>query len=216
MLVSGVRRSAVSHRTLNYSPKMSFFDDVGEIPELPVLPEPVMHPWFGPPEFVIAGSVPGSTVVFRNEKAALIFDHFNAFQTGLQFTLNLWIREPDLKSRAQWDPPWESRDFGPDLDNPDFLRLGMEFADASKWTNLRPLPFGNPDQPPPGPIVVSQGGGGGRGSWSFQQWMWPLPPAGEIAVHATWPAQGVGETSVTIDATPIVEAARRAEAVWPS
>ena len=193
---------------------MSFFDDVGEIPEEPDYPERVMQPWYGPPEYVIPGSATGSTTVFRNEKVALFFDHFNAFETGLQFTLNLWIREPDSRSRRMWEPPWELHEGGTSFEDPEFLRLGLAFSDGSKWTNM-PHAFAPLDEPPPGPILVGQGGGGGGGSWTFRHWLWPLPPAGEMTIHASWPAQGIDETSVAVDATAFVEAAQNAEAIWP-
>ena len=202
-----------SKDSVHYAPAMSFFEDVGEFEE-PKFPEPVHRPWFGPPDRAMPVSVPGNIVVFHNDQAALVLDHFNAFTTGLQFTLSLWLREPKSRSPRHYEAPWELHEGGAGPDDPEFLRLGIQFSDGSKWTNL-PGPMAPFDEPPPGPVVWPQGGSSGGSSWTFQHWMWPLPPPGEMIVHASWPAHGVDETSVAIDTSEIADAASRSALLWP-
>jgi hypothetical protein len=45
--------------------------------------------------------------------------------------------------------------------------------------------------------------------------VWPLPPAGTLAFVCEWPLRGIVETRAEIDAAPILEAAGRAEVLWP-
>ena len=48
----------------------------------------------------------------------------------------------------------------------------------------------------------------------MNQWSWPLPPDGPLTFIAEWPALGVGETVVAVDAGELRHAALRAEVVW--
>jgi hypothetical protein len=65
-------------------------------------------------------------------------------------------------------------------------------------------------------IVLSQGGGGGsERRWEGRFWLWPLPPEGSLTFAFTWPEEGIGETTVEVDAAPIREAAGRAVELWP-
>jgi hypothetical protein len=47
-------------------------------------------------------------------------------------------------------------------------------------------------------------------------WLWPLPPAGPLTWHATWPDRGIDETSITVDASDLAEAASQAKQLWTS
>jgi hypothetical protein len=46
-------------------------------------------------------------------------------------------------------------------------------------------------------------------------WVWGLPPPGPLAFVCEWPARGIPETRVEIDAGLVLEAAGRAVAIWP-
>ncbi len=53
---------------------------------------------------------------------------------------------------------------------------------------------------------------GGGGSSHFNQmrcWAWPLPPGGPLEFICQWPAMGISETQVSIEAELILDAARR-------
>jgi hypothetical protein len=61
-----------------------------------------------------------------------------------------------------------------------------------------------------------QGGGGGMHTYSSADhlWLWPLPPDGEIEIVMQWPAFGIGETRVIIDAGTVSELSARARPFW--
>jgi len=46
-------------------------------------------------------------------------------------------------------------------------------------------------------------------------WLWPLPPPGPLAFVCEWPKKGIGERRVDIDASVVLDAAARAEPLWP-
>lgn len=189
---------------------MSFFNTiVGGVPDEPE-PTPIAPPWFGPPIGVLPTAIPDRAVVFRNEQALLTIDHLNVFPEGMQFSLNLWVRD----GNELWEMPWELHQGRSSPDDPEYLRLGVEFSDGAKWTNL-PGILPSFEEEPKGPVVFPQGGGGGGNHWRMEHWMWPLPTPGKLTVHAAWPAYGVYETSATLDATRIIEAAANAEIIWP-
>jgi len=187
---------------------MSFFDDAPQ-EVIPVEPEPEMPPWFGPGPDVLPTPLLTRVVLVDNNDAVIVLDHFQVFPTGLEFSLNLMLRI-GLNHR---DIPWEltgPNDAGSD---PSFLRLGFSFSDGSKWTNA-PEPMRTHDQEPAGPLLSNRGGGGGGRVWSMRQWLWPLPPAGDLTFYTAWPAFGVEETSVVIDATPFTDAAAKCRRLW--
>lgn len=62
-------------------------------------------------------------------------------------------------------------------------------------------------------------GGGGNGSdreVEREYWLWPLPPAGSTKVVCQWLDFAISQTTQHFDTTPIAEAAKRAEPLWPS
>jgi hypothetical protein len=71
------------------------------------------------------------------------------------------------------------------------------------------------DAEPPGPILQPRGGGGTSHFQRLRWWAWPLPPAGPLEFICQWPAFGITETRVSIDAQLILDAARRSVRPWP-
>lgn len=45
-------------------------------------------------------------------------------------------------------------------------------------------------------------------------WLWPLPPPGLLSFITDWPATGVTETTTTVDAGELIDAASRSEQLW--
>jgi hypothetical protein len=92
----------------------------------------------------------------------------------------------------------------------------VQFADGRKVTNLDRYPFVPEDLPPDQPVLVEAGVGGeggrlGRGAiWALELAVQPLPPPGPLAFVCAWPARGIPETRVEIDAGLILAAAAAA------
>ena len=69
--------------------------------------------------------------------------------------------------------------------------------------------------PTKGIVLVHAGGGGGAtGGFHFNIWVFPLPSPGELKVHGAWPALGMPEASVVLNADDIRNAAARAHILW--
>jgi hypothetical protein len=153
-------------------------------------------------------------LLVSTDMVAVSLGGFVAYPAGTEFTLAVrrrsgaedseWIdRQMHLRRRRGGDVP------------PEFLRLGVEFADARRATNL-----GWHAQFEPGegaadrPVLVDRGGGGGGTRFDQRYWLWPLPPPGRLSFVAEWPREGVVLTRVDVDASSFVEAATRARTLW--
>lgn len=189
---------------------MSFFDD--PIPAPPREPRAEQPVWAGPPKGVLPGFSAQRAVLFRTDQIFLFVDRFLAYPNGIEFTVSLWLREPDDELA---DPPWGPLQHRrhPEPPPDDFVRFGVLLSDGAKWTNL------DWDHPIRGrelarPVVMSRGGSGGDGSWHMDYWMWPLPPEGPLTFVASWPAQNIEEHSEQIGATEIRARASEAVVIW--
>jgi hypothetical protein len=96
--------------------------------------------------------------------------------------------------------------------DPELLRIGVQFSDGGKATNI--AGHHHDADPPPGPVLHSGGGGGGGGNWRQTQWVWPLPPPGPLSFVCEWPAVGLALTRSEINAQAIIDAAARAQALF--
>jgi hypothetical protein len=197
---------------------MSFFEP---LPPPPSFFEPVavdrQPVWLGPPANVLPGMVPVELLIARNDQTAVAVTGIRAYPTGFGFTLSLSLRAyPPAGPQDPYppfDPPFEG-DQIPDA----FLRLGVQFADGAKATNLPRYDLPHDDDTEPTPPVLTahggRGGGGGR-AWEMDRWVWPLPPAGPLAFVCEWPAHQIGESRVELDARSVRQAAERAVTLWP-
>ncbi len=140
------------------------------------------------------------------------------YPTGLEFTLDLRLRS----NRDEcFDTPWELQGYGhrgrravPEV--ADYLvRLGVEFSDGKTWSNVAPTSADWNEQPE-SPVLFGRGGGGGGDHWEMRYWLWPLPPPGQLTFHAAWPLFDIEETSASVDASALLEAAKQSELLWQS
>jgi hypothetical protein len=63
------------------------------------------------------------------------------------------------------------------------------------------------------PVLRFVGGGGAGATYRFGVWVFPLPPAGPLAIFTEM--ADLPESSVTIDSALILDAAKRARIIWP-
>jgi hypothetical protein len=96
----------------------------------------------------------------------------------------------------------------------EIFRFGLQFSDGARVTTLswEPPP---PNLTPEGPVMWPASGRGGGRCWDQGYWVWPLPPDGPLAFVCEWPAYGVALSKIEIDGGQILEAAARAEILWP-
>jgi len=166
---------------------------------------------------MLPGVVPVELVLAQNDKAAVCISRLAAYSTGFEFDLITMMApgQDDLdldpmifrrhhlahRRRGQGEIPEE------------LLRIGVQFSDGSKATNTGG--HGYDQDPPPGPVIHEHGGGGGGGSWRQTYWIWPLPPAGPLSFVCEWPAAGIELSRAEIDAQTILDAADRAQVLFP-
>lgn len=162
--------------------------------------------WLGPPDNVLPATVALDVVLVRRPDLAIWVADALVFDSGLSFAVNVHRRE----HRSEMTPPWF---FGPDeTDGP---RFGLQFADGRKVLIQRSSDHKPLHVKPDEPILRPCSGSGGGHHSRADMWLWPLPPAGPLAFVCAWPAEGIEETSVQIDAEPILEATSRAIELWP-
>lgn len=206
-------------------------DEFFEIPEASVTPtipaELDEPPWIHPPRNVIAGLVADRRVVARTDRLVVILTHIDAFAEGASIRLRIMGRRPDGMSDDDWWDFHETvmghrrRQSSTSAIPNEFLRIGVEFSDRRRATNIAHA-F-NPDprlryEAPSEPSLVEHGGGGsGRPDFFVagrSVWLWPLPPAETFDLVIEWPAHGISITRVPIEGGDIAAASLEAQPAW--
>lgn len=187
-------------------------------PPPPPEPEPDFRqlPWVGPPHGALPGVVALELVLAQTEKVAVYVLTLLAYQSGFEFdvmTISAQRWNDDFDPMMFGHPHRAGRHGAGEGLPAELLRIGVQFADGAKATNI--AGFHHDQAPPPGPVMNSGGGGGGGGQWHQNQWVWPLPPPGPLSFVCEWPAAGIALTRSEIDAQTILDAAGRAEALFP-
>jgi hypothetical protein len=176
--------------------------------------------WIEPPEDMVPGIVPVELVLARTPQRAIGLTGIRAYPTGFSCTLHFRLREviPGEQSffgmfgmldMLELDPAGELGDY--------YLRFGVGFADGRKATNLerrRDLEGGPPPDPPA--LRLTRWEGYDLLSQEVDVWVWGLPPPGSLAFVCEWPARGIRESRMEVDAGLVQEAAARAVPIWPA
>jgi hypothetical protein len=169
------------------------------------------------PEAALAGVVAEELLLVRTDSAAIAITGLLAYPTGFEFMLSTVLRRESRRA-AMFDPGLQHHWHVHHGDEPvpdQFLRLGIQFADGSVATNLDRRAFMSPQSDPVGTVLLADGGGGGGRRYDMRYWVWPLPPPGPLTFVCQWPAYGIAESRVDIDAQLILDAAARAVQLWP-
>ncbi|MDA8313538.1 MAG: hypothetical protein M0Z46_23555 [Actinomycetota bacterium] len=158
----------------------------------------------GPPSGMIGGFVPWRTTLVRTHNAWAAVQDFEAFPSGILFELVARVED--------WDPDPSARTHTL-LGHPTSLRLGVRFSDGRAGATdrfaerARPMRLGEV-------IFFPKGGSGHPHEYRHAFWLWPLPPPGPMTWICVWPAVGVGEETVEVDASELVESAASSERLW--
>jgi hypothetical protein len=190
---------------------MSFFDRIpAAVPPEPD-PQPEQPPW-AKPETMLGGAVAAEIILARGDEAVVGVSGLTAYPNGFTFTVTAVLRREDRRGRG-FHLAFHS-DFT-DGAEPEFLRLGVQFADGGTATNLGGYPdFSATDRT--GPLLMHDSGGGGGRRYDMNYWVWPLPPPGPVTFVCEWPAKAIAESRAEVDAQVIRDAAARALPLWPA
>jgi hypothetical protein len=168
--------------------------------------------WFGPPDNVLPVVLPLDVTLARTPDLALSVRSVDVYPTGALFHAPLLVRE--LVGDPMEFMPFHPRRRGSD-DN--VLRLGVQYADGSKATNLGMPFFGQSElERPPGPVLMPRGGGGGGHRWDVSFWLWPLPTEDPFELVVEWPSRGIELSRFAIPVAQFVAASTRCEQLWPN
>jgi hypothetical protein len=185
---------------------MGFFDDIpAPVPEPPWRHH---HPW-DPPEAEFPSIVfIDTTILGRTDQAAVAITGLAAVRTGFEVQLTAHFRrDTGAEAGPEAGPgPKEARHS---------LRFGLQLADGTKviGQDFR-RPRGH-DSEPEGPLLQAFAGGVTPFSFLSRWWAWPLPPKGSLDFVTEWPAYGLPESRVTLDAGLILDAAEHSIQLWP-
>jgi hypothetical protein len=179
---------------------MSFFDEFPE-PEFEVGARRRQPEWAGPPDNVLAATVPLDLVLANTGELAVVLGRVRAYPTGVLFDVT-------ILRRTLGDN--EERPFGIRFHRggPGSFRLGVELPDGLR---LGAHVGGDPERARLSP----QGGGGSDLRYTTEYWLWPLPGEGTMHVACEWRDEGLDEAVRELDTVPILEAAGRAVELWP-
>ena len=190
---------------------MSFFDDFPR-PKPPRFRSPPKHqPWHGHELGWIGGWVPWRIVLFKALDAFAELREFEAYPTGLHFSLVTAMRQEPVEPGDNPMQKMQRMMMFPEAGGP---RFGVVFADGRKVAMGARESFPRGDKEPDRPVLIGQGGGGGGNVWHMGYWLWPLPPPGPLTWVASWDERAIPETSVVVDASVLADAAAEAEKLW--
>jgi len=171
----------------------------------------------GAPDGTLPGAVALELVLARNDRAAVCLTRLGAYPTGFALDLLVFATDDELDPYLFGPRQRGLPSTSPGEIPPEMLRFGVQFADGSKATNIARRPPSPRDDPEPeGPLIFPGGGSGGGSSWSQHLWVWPLPPSGPLAFVVEWPAAGIELTRHELDAQVILDAAERAQVIFPA
>lgn len=180
-------------------------------------PPPAEHarPAWLKPEDALPRIAALDLVLVHTDAVAIGLTGLWCYSNGFEFGLEVVLRQPDRRGKLM-NAMHQVHTLEPgEPIPPELLRVGLEFADGTKVTNMpgHGHPFGRePDRP----ILFGGARGGGHHTQSHHFWVWPLPPAGLLTFVCEWPYFQVGETQTTMDAELILDAAARSSPLWPS
>jgi hypothetical protein len=148
--------------------------------------------------------IAASTVLLaQTNEAAVLIAAIWAFRQGF----GLWIQAP-------FRHPDPSRRESITRSGRDSLHVGLQFADGRRAANVGTSP--GPAGPElAGVIMALHSFGGGPRYWDLSYWVSPLPPPGLLTFFCEWAYCGIPETSSSIEAQLILDAAPRSMQIWP-
>ncbi len=177
-----------------------FEDDGTFFPVLPVFPDDTDEE----PRrtLYIGGDVGPDVLLVRNERAAVVVRSLWAQPDGFSFQLMQHTREQQNVHGPF--SPWGR-------DPNEHLRVGLVYPDGTKVLAEHAW---QPDSA--ARTHGLQPGGGSADGWRYETTYraWPLPTEGTLTFVVRWRAMGIDDVRYDLDASLLIDAARRAEPLW--
>ncbi|HSS41648.1 MAG TPA: hypothetical protein VLK37_03760 [Solirubrobacterales bacterium] len=181
--------------------------------------EPRMPVWFQAPRGQLPCAIPLGRIIARNDKAVVGVAGGFAYTTGFELSFHVFTPEATFPEGGFERGPFDRMGLDSGELSPEFLRLGLEYADGSKLmnTNPRPLPDGDgDDEEQAKPTMRPQRGRGWYREYQQDFWCWPLPPVGPLQLICEWPGMEIDLTRVEVDAQSILDASAQTQIIIPS
>ena len=188
---------------------VDFFSDLEPPDDAHPRPEPQRVRWRGDPDDTAGVPVALGPLLVHTDQAAVIVSGFFAYPTGFAFSLVAISRLNPAPSPLGFLRPGMG---GRNDSTGGELRFGIGFADGSRaMSRWNSIPSANTSVR----SLHLRGGRGGGRKWSQEFWCEPLPPAGPMAFVFEWRDFEVAQTSIEVDAAPVLDAASHAAPLWP-
>jgi len=185
--------------------------------------QPGREPWRFPPEDEVPAVVPVERFLVQNPFVVGFVPAAEVYSTGCvistRFVVNRADRDEEtwqtVCSRAVRRPnPYPPTSTSPEDPGLQVTVTTSNGATASTRDSVSMADRGHP-APLSGPRLavhnVRSSSDRERAYVTADLWLWPLPPAGELSLSATWATFGLTPAVLTIDASPITEAATRVQ-----
>jgi len=179
-------------------------------------PRPRRPLWVGPPENILGSPVVMRAIMARTPDLLIAATDVVAYPNGFEFSCLIRHRRglagTALMYGGRRPGPIGTISRGLDREQ---LRIGVQFSDGRKATNVgSPFPSAS-DEEPPLSVMVPKGGGGGSHSWQQGFWVWPLPSPGLLTFACEWLSEGIELSQMDFDGDAIRAASAMAEVLWP-
>jgi hypothetical protein len=155
-----------------------------------------------PPRGEAGGSVPWSLELGRSGDLRAVAQDFEAFPTGVRFTVRVQFRPGVFDPRPVHGQPSQLPG------TPGGAAIAVTFSDG-RWGSARPGSLGEADV-----VLRYFMGSGGAEEFTAQFWLSPLPSAGDLTWRVAWPELGVHDQTITVQADELIKAAGKAERLW--
>ena len=173
------------------------------LPEPETLVEPRVYPQipWQPPQNVVPVIAPVSLVLARTEDTVVALTGLDVYPGGVAYTVRTWLRPGT-------EPDGDDRRYIPWADQP---RVGWLLEDGTKVGARLDERIDDTGQPPTVPRVAGTSGTSGGITGAMGYWLYPLPPGDRWTVVVEWPARGIAETRLELDARAVRGAAASSE-----
>ncbi|MFX0574730.1 hypothetical protein [Nocardia nepalensis] len=150
-------------------------------------------------------AIPVERILVRTDDVVAALVGARAYREGIELSFHLYVRpgseHPAIGSFTSYDGGMTEQ----------FL-VGVEFADGRTATNIDRWRL---DEHPDSPVLMNGGASASDYLSTTSYYLTPLPPPGPLTVIVAWPAVGIAEHHVELDADSFLRATELAEALWP-